>query len=129
MDIIIQSLGLKAGETLEAFINEKLNVITYDRIIRANVTLYKGPSSEPENDYCEIRLEIPGSDPFVKRHGAHFETAVSECVDVLSETLKRLKSRDTSNRHADANAIQDALLQGETDNDTDTELEDVVKNG
>jgi ribosome-associated translation inhibitor RaiA len=127
MDIIIQSLGFKAGETLEVFINEKVGSIKNDTIIRANVTLFKGPNSAPENDYCEIRLEMPGNDPFVKKHGVHFETAVSECVDVLSETLNRLKSRDVSNRQAEASAIQDALLQGESDDDTDTELEDVVK--
>jgi putative sigma-54 modulation protein len=52
MDIIIQSLGFKAGETLEAFVPEKVNTIKNDRIVRANVTLFKGPASESENDYC-----------------------------------------------------------------------------
>lgn len=125
MDIIIQSLGFKAGESLETFVNEKLGTIKNDRIIRANVTLFKGPLSESENDYCEIRLEMPGQDPFVKRHSAHFETAVSECVDVLSETLSRLKSRDLSQRQAQASAIEDAMMNADTDDDT--ELEDVVK--
>jgi ribosome-associated translation inhibitor RaiA len=127
MDIIIQSLGFKAGETLEAFVTEKVNTIKNDRIVRANVTLFKGPASESENDYCEIRLEMPGNDPFVKRHSAHFETAISECVDVLNETLNRLKSKDIKSRQAESDAIQDALMEGEADADDDTELEDVVK--
>lgn len=128
MDIIIQSLGFKAGETLEAFVNEKVNSLKNDTIIRANVTLYKGPESESNSDYCEIRLEVPGNDPFVKRNGAHFETAVSECVDALSEILNRQKSRDIKQRRADAAIIQDGLIEGEEDADTDTELEDIVKN-
>ena len=125
MDIIIQSLGFKAGDTLESFINEKVGTLKHDNIIRANVTLFKGPASASENDYCEIRLEIPGNDAFVKKSGAHFETAVSACVDVLSETLNRLKSKEINRRQAEATAIQDALIEGETDEDP--ELEDVVK--
>ncbi|NCI50351.1 HPF/RaiA family ribosome-associated protein [Sediminibacterium roseum] len=128
MEIIIQSLGFKAGESLEGFVREKVNTLKSDRIIRANVTLFKGPGSEPQNDYCEIRLEMPGNDPFVKRHSAYFETAVTECVDVLSENLNRLKSRVIKERQAEANAIQDALLEAEADVDVDTDLEDVVKN-
>ncbi|MES2328813.1 MAG: HPF/RaiA family ribosome-associated protein [Bacteroidota bacterium] len=126
MDIIIQSLGFKAGETLESFITEKVNTLKYDNVVRANVTLFKGPASAPGNDYCEILLEIPGNDAFVKKSGAHFETAVSECVDVLSENLHRLKSKQISHRQTAANAIQDAFINDETD--LDTELEDVVKN-
>ena len=125
MDIIIQSLGFKAGETLESFIKEKVGTLKYDKAIRANVVLFKGPASAPENDYCEIRLEIPGNDAFVKKHGAHFETAVSACVDVLEENLQRLKSKQVSHRQADADAIQDALINADTD--TEPELEDVVK--
>lgn len=127
MDVITQSLGFKAGETLEEFVKEKVNTLKYDRIIRANVTLFKGPGSEPQNDYCEIRIEIPGNDAFVKRHGAHFETAVSECVDVLAETLNRIKSHEIKERQASASTIQDKLLEAEEDSDQDTELEDVVK--
>jgi ribosome-associated translation inhibitor RaiA len=127
MDIIIQSLGFRAGETLEAFVNEKVNTLKNDTIIRADVTLFKGPVSEAESDYCEIRLEMPGNDPFVKRHNVHFETAIVECVDALSEILNRQKSRGIRQRQADANTIQDALLEGEEDADTDVDLEDVVK--
>ncbi len=128
MDIIIQSLGFKAGETLEGFVNEKVNTLKNDSIIRADVTLYKGPASETNSDYCEIRLEMPGNDPFVKRHGAHFESAVAECVDALSEILNRAKSQDIKRRQADAISIQDALTEGEDGDDTEVELEDVVKN-
>ena len=125
MDIIIQSLGFKAGESLENFIREKLNNLKHDNIVRANVTLYKGPASAVESDYCEIRLEVPGNDPFVKKHGLYFENAVSECIDVLEETLSRSKSKELGRRQAGAEAIQDAIKEAETDQDP--ELEDVVK--
>jgi ribosome-associated translation inhibitor RaiA len=124
MDIIIQSLGFNAGSSLEKFIEEKVSTLKSDKIVRANVTLYKGPSSNPDSDYCEIRLEVPGNDHFVKKHSSHFETSVSECVDVLAHKIKQAK--DKHSIKADEDAIQDALIAGEED-DTDVELEDVVK--
>lgn len=128
MDIIIQSLGFTTGETLDSFIKEKLNAIKSDRIIRADVTLFKGPDTEQENNYCEIRLEVPGYDHFVKKTGAYFEPAVSECIDVLKMQLNKAKDKHTDSRQADAVKVQDAILQAEEDaDDQDVELEDVVK--
>lgn len=127
MEIIIQSLGFKAGDSLETFVKDKLNALKSDRIVSATVTLYKGPDSNPDSNYCEIRLEAPGNDPFVKKNGAHFETAVSECVDVLTQMLQKSKNKEADARRAESAVIQDALLVGEDDTDTDTELEDVVK--
>jgi len=108
MDIIIQSLGFKASEKLENHIKEKLNTLKYDKLIRANVTLFKSHESTPENNYCQIRLEIPGNDVFAKRCSIHFETAFSSCIDALNETLNRNKSRRVARRQADATKIQDA---------------------
>ena len=125
MDIIIQSLGFKASENLENFVREKLNTLNHDKIIRANVTLYKGPASATETDYCEIRLEVPGNDPFVKKHSLHFEVSVSECVDVLAETLNRSKTKELNRKKAEADAIQDAINEAETMQDPD--LEDVIR--
>ncbi len=125
MDIIIQSLGFRAGEKLEGFVREKVNTLKGDRIVRANVTLFKGPESEQENDYCEIRLEVPGNDLFVKKNSAYFETSVSECVDVLTLKLKEEKDKRT-NRKVDPNLIQDIAQQAD-DNDNWVDLEEVVK--
>lgn len=126
MDIIIQSLGFKAGESIESFITEKLNTVKSDKIVRANVILFKGADSDPENNYCEIRLEIPGNDLFVKKHSTYFETSVSECVDVLKQQVNKNKEKQVHNAQANAIEIQDAMLAGDTD-DEDVELEDVVK--
>ena len=125
MDIIIQSLGFKAGEALENFIREKINSLKSDEIVRANVTLFKGPAGNPENDYCEVRLEVPGNDHFVKKHSQHFETSLSECVEVLTQMIKKTRDKIKNGRQAEALVIQDALSDGETGDDT--ELEDVVK--
>lgn len=126
MDIIIQSLGFTAGESLENFIREKISTLKSDNIVRANVTLYKGPTGNPESDYCEVRLEVPGNDLFVKKRSQHFELCVSECVEVLSLQIKKNKDKQADTRKADSNIIQDELLKGE-ENDEDIELEDVVR--
>ena len=128
MDIIIQSLGFKASNNLESYINEKLNTIKTDKIVRANVTLFKGPDSTPENNYCEIRLEVPGQDLFVKRHSPYFEASVNECVDILQEQSNKVKHRKVDgNRHWDKANIQDTMMQEDSDNNEDVELEDIVK--
>jgi len=127
MDIIIQSLGFKAGDTLEGFIREKVSALKSDDIVRANVTLYKGSASNPENDYCEIRLEVPGNDHFVKKNNSHFETAVSDCVEVLTQMIKKSRDKSVDRRQGDATVIQDSILQAEDDFSGDVELEDVVK--
>ncbi|MDN3657089.1 HPF/RaiA family ribosome-associated protein [Ferruginibacter paludis] len=126
MDIIIQSLGFKAGESIEQFITEKMNGLKSETIIRANVTLFKGPDTNPENNYCEVRLEVPGNDLFVKKNSQYFETSVSECTDVLASMLNKAKDVSTDRRQAQTMEIQDALIAGDV-NDEETELEDVVK--
>lgn len=93
MKIIIQSLGFKSSESLEDFIRERINKIKDDRIVAANVVLFKGPASNPENDYCEIRLEVPGNDHFVKKHSQYFEVAVTQCIDILELMIKKAKEK------------------------------------
>ena len=126
MDIIIQSLGFPNSETLNDFIREKVNTLKSDTIVRANVTLYIGSDGNPENQICEIRLEVPGPDLFAKRGAAHFEAAVNDCVDVLQKQIKKNRDKSVDRRHADENVIQDELLAGE-DDEQEPELEDIVK--
>src|ERR1041384_1004841 len=94
MDVIIQSLGFKHSEHLEEYINKKLKKLTPDdRIVRANVTLFQGPDRATPNDYCEIRLEVPGNDLFVKESSLEFEQAVDECVNKLQGILRKQKEK------------------------------------
>jgi putative sigma-54 modulation protein len=125
MDIIIQSLGFKAGDVLQNFIRERIKNLKTDDIVRANVVLYKGPSGNPQSDYCEIRLEVPGNDHFVKKHSADFETAVLGCVEVLTQMIQKIKEKQIDSRQGDATIIQNNSMEEEEDDDV--ELEDVVK--
>lgn len=94
MDVIIQSLGFKHGDDLENYIREKLEKLTPgDNIIRANVILYLGPSRTTPNDYCEIRLEVPGNDLFVKEHSTDFYQSVDQTVNKLQAMLRKAKEK------------------------------------
>jgi len=100
MDIIIQSLGFTAGADLEAFIREKLERIDKElNIIRANVTLYTGSQSNPNWSYCEIRLEVPGNDIFVKRNSYSFEKAIVDTVNTLQRNIHKAKEKQSDRNH------------------------------
>jgi len=102
MDIIIQSLGFKASEHLETYLQDKLEKLEplHHNILRANVTLFQAPDSNLSNSYCEIRLEVPGNDPFVKKHAESFEQSISEAADALHSILRKNKEKEMDRQHA-----------------------------
>lgn len=104
MDIIIQSLGFKASDSLESYIQEKLNKLKpNEHIVRANVTLFQGPDRATPSDYCEIRLEVPGPDLFVKEHSTYFEQSVDEAVDKLQRIIRKKKEKEVDRWHGRVN--------------------------
>jgi ribosomal subunit interface protein len=104
MQIIIQSVGFKESEHLTAFVHEKLSKIDHQvhNIIRADVTLFKDGAGEHGNHYCEIKLEVPGHDPFVKKNSDNYEQAIAAATDSLHELLRRNKDKEISGRHDSA---------------------------
>lgn len=103
MDIIIQSLGFKASDNLEELVREKLNRIVKesDKVVRAHVTLYAASESNPNNNVCEIRLEVPGNDHFVKKGSDLFEKAIIDCTDALQNMIRKARDKQISNRYAE----------------------------
>jgi putative sigma-54 modulation protein len=105
MDVIIQSLGFKAGESLESYVREKLAKLTpNDHIVRANVTLYVGAAKNTPDTFCEIRLEVPGNDLFVKESAQDdFEQAIDTTVNKLQGILRKQKEKQVDQWHSRAN--------------------------
>jgi ribosome hibernation promoting factor len=94
MEIIIQSLGFTAGDNLEGFAREKLDKFDNEaRIVRANVVLFMGSDSNPNKYYCEIRLEVPGNDHFVKKSSDSFEAAIIDAVNTLQHAMRKAKEK------------------------------------
>jgi putative sigma-54 modulation protein len=106
MDVIIQSLGFKAGEGLESYVREKLSKLTpNEQIVRANVTLYFGANRNTPDTFCEIRLEVPGNDLFVKESAVDdFEQAVDTTVNKLQGILRKQKEKQVDQWHGRANS-------------------------
>jgi len=104
MDVIIESPGFKAGEELESYIREKLEKLTPgEHIVRANVTLYLGPDRATPNTHCEIRLEVPGNDLFVKEQSPDFEQSIDSAVNKLQGMLRKAKEKQIDQSHGRAN--------------------------
>lgn len=105
MDVIIQSLGFKAGKGLENYVQEKLTKLTpNDHIVRANVTLFVGAAKNTPDTFCEIRLEVPGNDLFVKESAQDdFEQAIDAAVNKLQGILRKQKEKQVDQWHSRAN--------------------------
>lgn len=97
MDVIIKSVGFSAGEQLEGFITDKLQKLDKfdDKIIRIRVTLEKGQEAV-ENCHCDVRVEVPGYDHYVKKAGESYEAAALEAADTLQTMIKRSKEKQNA---------------------------------
>lgn len=94
MTINIQSVHFKASEDLQNYVHEKVGKLFdhNDKIIRADVTLSEDGSG-PANQFCEIRLVVPGHDHFAKKGAATYEKAVHDTVDTLLKVLRQQKKK------------------------------------
>jgi putative sigma-54 modulation protein len=100
MNVIIQSLGFKAGSELEDYVRSKIERIKPNEgITGANVVLFMGPNRATPNDYCEIRLEVPGNDLFVKESAMEFEQAVDSAVNKLENMLRKTREKIIDRSH------------------------------
>ena len=70
------------------------------------MTLYAASESNPNNNVCEIRLEVPGNDHFVKKNSDVFEKAITECIDALQKIIRRSKDKQITNRHSEPEASE-----------------------
>ncbi len=94
MNIIIQSVHFKASQELDTYIREKVSKLLdqNNRIIKVEVTLSEGGSGDPENQYCEIALSVPGDNYFAKKNAATYEDAVLHTVEALQKIMRRDKN-------------------------------------
>ena len=92
MNINIQSVHFKASDQLHNHVFDKVEKLFEhnDKIIRADVTLFEDGNGH-DNQYCEIKLIIPGYDHIAKKGAATYEQAVSETVDTLQKIMRRAK--------------------------------------
>jgi ribosome-associated translation inhibitor RaiA len=102
MNIVIKSINFKASLLLENFIREKVSKLfkQCNTVKRIEVVLREEEYHKIENQSCEIKLDMPGKDPVVKKCTDLFEKSVLVSVKTLQKILRRNKGRLVAgNRH------------------------------
>jgi putative sigma-54 modulation protein len=95
MELKIQSVGFSASERLEMFVQKKVDKLktVYDGVSNANVYLKLENTSEVENKVGEIRVDVKGTELFVKKQSKTFEESIDNCVDALKKQLTKYKEK------------------------------------
>jgi putative sigma-54 modulation protein len=95
MDIQIQSIHFDADRKLISFIEEKVGKLShfYDGIIRSEIFLRLDKSDSSTNKVAEIKLNVPGTDLYVKRQCRTFEEAIDTGIEAISRQVKKHKEK------------------------------------
>jgi putative sigma-54 modulation protein len=91
----IQTVNFTADQKLLDFVNDKINKLHqfFDGIVAVEVYLKLDNNREDDNKIAEMRVFIPGSDLFVKKHGKSFEEAIDQVMDALKRQVQKHKEK------------------------------------
>ncbi len=95
MKVSVQSVNFNIDHDLVKFIEKKVNTLEkfHDHILEAEVFLKVQNSSEKENKYTEMKINLPGKDVVVKKQSKKFEEGVSMAVDSIKRQLVKRKEK------------------------------------
>lgn len=95
MRVHIQAVNFNIDKKLVELIEKKVNTLEkfYDNIIEAHVYLKVLKTSLKENKELEVKLSVPGDDPFVKKTSNTFEDALLQSVTTMKKNLMKLKEK------------------------------------
>jgi putative sigma-54 modulation protein len=95
MKLDIQSVHFKADQKLLDFIQSRADKLDqyFDGIISGEVILRLDKSETKENKIVEMKLEVPGNNPFAKKQAASFEEATDECIEAMRRQVKKVKEK------------------------------------
>jgi len=88
MKVNVQAVNFTVDRKLVDFVQERLDRLEkyYDKIVSAEVFLKVEKTSDKENKFVEIKINVPGDEFLVKKHCKTFE----EAVELSAESLERL---------------------------------------
>ena len=99
MKVNVQAVNFTVDRKLVDFVQERMDKLEkyYDKIVSAEVFLKVEKTSEKENKFVEIKINVPGDDFLVKKQCKTFE----EAVELSAESLERLlvKSKEKIRDH------------------------------
>ncbi len=93
-NITFKSVHFDASTHLENFAKEKISKLFEqdNSIIRADITLFEGASGNPQNQFCEVQISVPGENLFVKKNSENYEKSIIDVVDAMQKMLHRKKT-------------------------------------
>lgn len=88
MKVSVHAVNFSVYRKLVDFIQERMDKLEkyYDKIVSSDVFLKVENTSDKENKFVEIIVNVPGDDFIVKKQCRTFE----EAVDLTAESLERL---------------------------------------
>ena len=91
MKTTIQSLHFTPVEKLNDFLTEKLNELeqAYPAIKTGIACLKLDKTEKVDNKICEIKIEIPGYNLYVKKQLPTFEEAIEQAVEALEKEISK----------------------------------------
>ncbi|WP_442267166.1 HPF/RaiA family ribosome-associated protein [Tenacibaculum sp. ZS6-P6] len=95
MKVFTQSVNFKVDGDLINFIQKKVGGLEkfHDKIVDAEVFLKVQKTSDKENKFTEIKINIPGNELIVKKMNKTFEEGVSLGVESLKRQLRKSKEK------------------------------------
>lgn len=95
MDIKIQSVNFSADQSLNSFVEERVQKLTqyFDNIIACEAFLKVDKKAASGNKISEIKLSIPGKELFAKKKCDSFEEATDLVVSALIRQLRKHKGK------------------------------------
>ena len=95
MKVNVQSVNFNVDKDLIDFIEKKVNGLEkyFDKIVDADVFLKVQQTSEKENKFVDLKLNIPGNDLVVKKQCKTFEEGVMLATDSLKRQLTKKKEK------------------------------------
>ena len=95
MKVFVQSVNFNADRDLIDFIEKKVNGLEkyYDKIVDSEVFLKVQQTSEKKNKLVEVKMNVPGNEIVVKKHGKTFEEGAMLAVDSMKRQLTKKKGK------------------------------------
>jgi len=95
MKVRVQSVNFNADASLIEFVEKKINSLEkyYDKIVDSEVYLKVQQTSDKENKFVDVKLNMSGNDLVAKKQCKTFEEGAMLAVDSLKRQLTKKKEK------------------------------------
>ena len=95
MKVRVQSVNFNADASLIEFVEKKINSLEkyYDKIVDSEVYLKVQQTSDKENKFVDVKLNMSGNDLVAKKQCKTFEEGVMLAADSLKRQLTKKKEK------------------------------------